>query len=63
LKEGFIETNTMTTLLTSVTTVLSSAATWVGSIGTMIVDNPILLISFVLGLTLSAIGIFKALRH
>jgi len=53
----------MTTLLTSVTTVLSSAATWVGSIGTMIVDNPILLISFVLGLTLSAIGIFKALRH
>ena len=53
----------MTTLLTSVGTVLSSATTWVGSIGTMIVDNPILLISCVLGLTFSAIGVFKALRH
>lgn len=53
----------MTTLLTSVGTVLTSAGTWVGSIATMIIDNPILLVSFILGPTFSAIGIFKALRH
>ena len=53
----------MSTLLTTIGTVLSSAVGWMGTIVTAVADNPILLISFALGLAFTGVSLFKALRH
>lgn len=52
----------MTNLLTQVGTVLSSVAEWVGTIAGTIVDTPILLVPFVLGLAFTGIRLFHSLK-
>lgn len=64
LKEGFLtEATTMTTFLANIGTVLTSAVGWMGTIVTAVMDNPILLVPFALGLAFTGVGLFKALRH
>lgn len=53
----------MTTFLANIGTVLTSAVGWMGTIVTAVMDNPILLVPFALGLAFTGVGLFKALRH
>lgn len=56
-----METNTMSSLLTTLGTIVTQVLTWVGNVGSTIVDTPILLLTtgfLVLG---GAIGIFGRL--
>lgn len=56
-----METNTMASLLTTLGTIVTQVLTWVGNVGSTIVETPILLLTsgfLVLG---GAIGIFGRL--
>ncbi len=52
----------MSTLLTSVGEVLTELGGWVGTIADTIINTPILLVTFVLGLAATGISLFKELR-
>lgn len=57
-----MEANAMTTFLTSIGTVLTSAVEWMGTIVGAVMDNPILLVPFALGLAFTGVRLFKSLR-
>lgn len=53
----------MSTFLTSIGSVLTAAVGWMGTIVTAIMDNPILLVPFALGLAFTGVALFKSLRR
>lgn len=55
------ETVTITTILDSVGTVFEAAITWVGSVATTVVNEPILLLFAVIPLVGLGVGMFKRL--
>lgn len=48
--------------LTNIGTVFTAAVGWIGTVVGVIMDTPILLVPFVLGIGFTAIKMFKALR-
>ena len=48
--------------LCNIGTVFTSAVDWIGTVVGVIMDTPILLVPFVLGIGFTAIRMFKALR-
>ena len=52
---------TMETLLSTISTIFTSIISWVGSTIQMITDNPLILLSVILGVALIAIGVVKRL--
>lgn len=52
----------MSTLLQNIGEVLASVVNWVGKLAGCIMDTPMLLVPFVLGMAFTAIGLFKSLR-
>lgn len=48
--------------LGNIGTVFTSAVDWIGTVVGVIMDTPILLVPFVLGIGFTAIRMFKALR-
>jgi hypothetical protein len=65
LKEGFLTetTSALATFLTNIGTILTAAAGWIGTIISVVMDNPVLLVPFALGIAFTGIVMFKALRH
>lgn len=60
-----MEANASTALsgfLANIGTVFTSAVGWIGTVVEVIMDTPILLVPFALGIGFTAIGMFKALR-
>lgn len=53
----------MATFLTNIGTILTAAAGWIGTIISVVMDNPVLLVPFALGIAFTGIVMFKALRH
>lgn len=60
--DGETAVSTMSTFLSDVGTVLTSAAGWVGTVVGVIVSTPVLLVPFALGISFTAVHLFKALR-
>lgn len=54
---------TLASFLADIGTVFTSATGWVGTVVSVIMDTPVLLVPFALGIGMTAIGIFNALRH
>ena len=52
----------MADILSNIGTVLESAVTWVGQIVSAIVNTPLLMVPFALGIAGSAVGLFHSLR-
>lgn len=52
----------MEEILSNVGTVLQSAVVWVGQIVSAIVNTPMLMIPFSLGLAFTGVSLFKSLR-
>lgn len=57
-----MEASALSGFLTSIGTVLTSAVTWMGTIVTAVMENPILLVPFALGLAFTGVRLFKSLR-
>jgi len=57
------EVSTLSSLLTSITTVLASCVDWMKSIGTAVVETPILLVPAVIGIAMAGVALFKSLSH
>lgn len=49
--------------LANVGTTLSSAVGWMSTIGTAVVETPILLVPFALGIAMTGVALFKSLSH
>lgn len=58
-----METSALSAFLANIGTVLTSATGWVGTIVGVIMDTPVLLVPVSLGIAMTAIGIFNALRN
>lgn len=58
-----MEASALSTFITNVGTVITACGTWIGSIVTVIVENPPLLVSFGIGIGAGAIGLFNKLRR
>ena len=56
-----MEDSTLTTVLSSVTEVFTEAIGWVGQVGTMVAETPLMLLVAVLGIGGIAISYFKRL--
>lgn len=54
--------STLSSFLADIGTVLTSAVDWMGSILTVVMENPILLVPCVLGFAFTGVALFKALR-
>lgn len=57
-----MEASTLTTFLTSVGTVLTSVVGWMGTIVSAIMSTPVLLVPCILGLSFTAVALFKSLK-
>lgn len=56
------ETTALSTFLSDVGTVFTSLTGWVGDVIGVIMDNPVLLVPFAVGLAFTAVRLFHALR-
>ena len=53
----------LSTLLTDIVSVLTSCVDWMKSIGTAVVETPILLVPAVIGIAMAGVALFKSLSH
>lgn len=53
----------MTEVLSNITTVFTAAMGWAGSVGTAVVDNPLLLVGVVMGFVSVGVGLFRRLLN
>lgn len=51
----------MESVLTNISTVFTSAMGWAGSVGTAVVENPLLLVGVVMGFVGVGVGLFRRL--
>ena len=50
-------------MLTDIGSVLTSCVDWMKSIGTAVVETPILLVPAVIGIAMAGVALFKSLSH
>ena len=55
-------TSTLSTYLDNIGTVFTSLTGWVGKVITVVMDNPVLLVTCTVGFAFTAVRLFKSLR-
>lgn len=58
-----MEASALSTFLGNVGATLTSAVGWMSTIGTAVVETPILLVPFALGIAMTGVALFKSLSH